>query len=224
MTDNATYASLAILHELNAREFRRKLGLFPGEVRYFVILANSIIGSENAKRVEETPEAVVKDGDEFVSKLLGMASPGDDAAFKEILETYLLETIKDELRYCCPNCMNFYPCLDLDNSSIGPLFKRRIQGEETTELREEIVMQINRALEGTPHIHTDSAQNLCAGFRHQYTAANISEVFNRYADIAAALAGSFGIDYRKIQQAIIPINMEFCEKSREQADSAAAEA
>ena len=212
------------MHELNAREFRRKLGLFPDAMRYFVVLANSIIGSENAKRVEETPEAVVKDGDEFVSKLLGMSSPGPDDAFREILEIFLVETIKDELRYCCPNCVNFFECLDLDNSSIGQLFQRRIQGEETVELREEIIMQIDRALKGTPHIHADSAQKLCNGFRHQYTAANISEVFNRYADIAAVLAGSFGIDYRKIQQAIIPINMEFYEKSREQENGAVAEA
>src|SRR3990172_3091363 len=103
MPDTKTYSSFAVLYELNNREFKRKLGLFPAELRYYVVLANSIIGAENAKRVEETPEAVVEDGREFVSKLLEVAAPEQDDAFRDILETYLIETMKDELRYCCPN-------------------------------------------------------------------------------------------------------------------------
>ena len=224
MTDNRTYASLAVMHELNAREFRRKLGLFPEEMRYYVILANSIIGAENAKRVEETPEAVVRDGDEFVTKLLGMAHPEQNAAFREILETYLVETMKDELRYSCPNCSNFEACLDLDHSSVGDLFSRRVGGEETDELRNEIVAQIDRALEGAPHIHAANTHVLCKGFTHQCTVSRIGEVFNRYADIAAGLQEAYGIDYRKIQQAMISINMDFIQKSAEQAGRGTSEA
>lgn len=70
--DKRTYSSYAVLCELNKREFERKLTSFPAELRYYVVLANSIIGFENAKRLEEIPNAVVKDAEEFVSKLLAM--------------------------------------------------------------------------------------------------------------------------------------------------------
>jgi hypothetical protein len=216
MTDDRTYSSYAVLYELNNREFKRKLGLFPAEMRYYVILANSIIGSENAKRLKETPEAVVADSQEFVSKLMGIAAPEQDDAFREVLETYLIETMRDELRYCCSNCAEFNRCIDIENLAVGTLFKRRADGEETDDLKKETALQIENALKRTPYLDADSAHKLCKDFRHQYTLSGIGEVFGRYSEIAAELRDSFGIDYKKIQQAMVVLNMEFFEKSGEQ--------
>ncbi|HYQ47627.1 MAG TPA: hypothetical protein VEP69_01050, partial [Thermodesulfovibrionales bacterium] len=70
MQDNRTYASYAVMCELNNREFRRRLVRFPDEQRYYVVLATGIVGAQNARRIEETPAAVVNDGDAFVGKLL----------------------------------------------------------------------------------------------------------------------------------------------------------
>lgn len=214
MSDNITYSSYAVLRELNNREFKRKLGLFPEELRYYVILANSIIGAENAKRVKEIPESVVENSKEFVSKLLAISSMDNNDSFSEILETYLIETLKDELRYCCSNCANFNKCLDIENLSVGLLFKKCAHGEETDELKKEIFLQVENALNSTPHVDTDMAHTLCNDFRHQYSSSNVGEVFGRYSDIALELQNSYGIDYKKIQQAIITINMDFFEKSR----------
>jgi hypothetical protein len=213
MSETRTYSLFAVSYELNKREFRRKLDLFPEEMRYYVILANSIIGSENAKRVAETPEAVVEDSREFVEKLLSLVSPGADDGFRGVAETYLIETMKDELRFSCPNCENFSKCLDLENLTVGLLFKRRANGEETEEIRREIALQVDRALKNTPYIDTDMAHELCKDFRHQYRASGVGDVFGRYSDIAAELHKSFGLDYGKIQKEMIGINMEFCEKS-----------
>jgi hypothetical protein len=214
MSKNGTYSFYAVSFELNRRIFRRRLGLFPEEMRYYVILANSIIGSENAIRVAETPEAVVEDSREFVEKLLSMVNPEADEGFREVAETYLIETLKDELRFCCPNCENFSGCLDLENLTVGRLFERRANGEETEEIRKEIALQVDQVLKKTPYIDTDVAHELCKDFRHQYRATGIGEVFSRYSDIAATLHKSFGLDYRKIQKEMIGINMEFCEKSK----------
>lgn len=219
MPDRNKYSSYAIMYELNNREFRKKLALFPEELRYYVILANSIIGAENAKRVAGTPEAVIKDGEEFVAKLLSMVDPEEDAAFREVLETYLVETMKDELRCCCSNCARFYECLDIGNLTVGGLFERRVNGEETEELKQEISRQIDAATSRTPYVDTDKAHLLCKDFRHQYSASCIGEVFGRYAEIAAAIQVSFGIDYRKIQQKMVLLNMEFCEKENARRDS-----
>lgn len=210
-----TYTSYAILYELNSREFRRKLALFPEEIRYYVILASGIIGAENARRVKEIPGKVVEDGNEFVSRLLDVGNPGEDETFRTVLESYLIETIKDELSHSCANCSSFSECLDMENLSVGELFRRRANGEETEELKREIEMQIEKALKGTPYIDTDSAHTLCPDFRHQYSVSDIGEVFGRYSDIAASLKESFGIDYRKIQAEMISINMEFFSKSNE---------
>ncbi|MBA4374318.1 MAG: hypothetical protein C0402_15815 [Thermodesulfovibrio sp.] len=213
MSDIRMYAVYAVLYELNKRELKRKLDLFPAEMHYSVVLANSIIGSENAKRVKETPEAAVQHGSEFVARMLEVAAPVSDSGqkevFREILETHLVETIKDELRCCCPNCAKFTACLDIGDLSLGRLFQRRVQGEETDELKNEIALEIEKALQSTPHIHTENASALCKDFRHQYTASGIGAVFSRYADIALGLQEAFGVDYRKIQQAMIQINMDF---------------
>ncbi len=213
MQKPSEYSSYAIMYELNKREFRKKLGLFPEDLRYYVILSNSIIGAENAKRVAGTPGAVIKDGEEFVGKLLSMLDPGENAAFKEILETYLIEAIKDELRFCCHNCVRFSECLDIENLTVGGLFQRRVHGEETEELKKEIFRQVEAALKRTPYINTDMAHRLCQDFVHQYSASGIGEVFGRYAGIACSLEGSYGIDYRKIQRKMVLLNMEFCEKT-----------
>ncbi|MCL5062527.1 MAG: hypothetical protein M0Z70_14980 [Nitrospiraceae bacterium] len=213
MSDNKTFSLYAILYELNEREFQRKLHMFPEDLRYYAILAGSIIGSENSKRIKEAPKGIIEDGEEFVSKLLELKSPEKDGVFREILETYLIETLKDELRFCCPNCLNFNKCLGIENLSVGELFKRRANGEETDEIKRDIKIQIENALQKTPHINTDEAHKLCKDFIHQYNTSNIGEVFGRYADIAAKLQNDYGIDYRKIQQQMVAINMEFYEKS-----------
>lgn len=215
MSDITSYSFYAVSYELNKRELRRKLGLFPEEMRYYVILANSIIGSENAKRVAGTPRAVIEESREFVGKLLSMVSPEDDEGFRKVAETYLVETMKDELRFCCPNCVNFPGCLDLENLAVGLLFRRRAEGEETDEIRKEIDLQVNEALRNTPYVDTDTAHELCADFRHQCRVSGIGEVFARYSEIAAELQRSFGLDYGKIQKEMIEINMDFCEKSKD---------
>lgn len=217
MTDKKVYSTYAVFCELNDREFRKRLDIYPAELRFYVVLANSIIGLENARRVEETPEAVVRDAEEFVSKLLAMANPGDDGAFRDVLETFLLETMKSELRYCCDNCANFNSCLDLGNSPVGDLFERRVNGEDTAMIREEIAFHVANALKNAPYLETDRAHILCRDFRHQYSDSNVGLVFGRYSDIAMELQNSFGIDYRKIQKAMIAINMEFCERGNEPA-------
>ena len=214
MSGTKTYSFFAVSYEINKREFRRKLDLFPEEMRYYVILANSLIGSENAKRVAETPPAVVEDGSEFTEKLLSLVKPGEDESFRRIVEVYLIETIKDELRFSCPNCEKFDKCLDLENLTVGLLFKRRAEGEDTEEIRKEIALQVDRALMNTPYIESDAAHELCKDFSHQYSTSAIGEVFGRYSDIALELSSSFGLDYGKIQKEMIEINMEFCEKSR----------
>lgn len=212
MQDNRTYASYAVMRELNSREFRKRLGRFPDEQRYHVVLATGIIGAENAKRIEETPTAIVDDGDAFVGKLLDVAGPEHEGQFRDVLETCLIETMNDELRYCCANCTNFHDCLDLDNTPVGELFRRRAEGEDTGEVRSACAQYIDQALQRTPYTDTDSAHIFCCNFRHQYPASAIGEVFNRYADIAAELQRTFGLDYRKIQGEMLRINMDFVEK------------
>ncbi|MDP2157962.1 MAG: hypothetical protein Q8K68_09670 [Nitrospirota bacterium] len=212
MKEDKTYSSYAVLHELSRREFRKKLDLFPAELRHYVILAAGIIGAENAKRIEETPAAVAKDGKDFAAELLDIVRPEQDDAFREVLETYLVETMKDELRFCCANCSNFDTCIDLDNLSVGLLFKERSEGQDSDELKKEMALQVDHALQETPYLETDSAHIHCKDFRHQYTASSIGDVFNRYADIAAELQLSQGIDYIKIQQEMISLNMDFYAK------------
>jgi hypothetical protein len=216
MSDNKTFSLYAILYEINEREFQKKLHMFPEDLRYYVILAGSIIGSENSKRIKETPEGIVEDAGEFVSKLLELKVPETDGAFREILEKYLIETLNDELRFCCQNCRNFNKCLEIENLSVGGLFKRRANGEETDEIKKDIKIQVENALQNTPYIDTDEAHKLCKDFIHQYSISNIGDVFGRYADIAVKLQNDFGIDYMKIQQQMVAINMHFYSKSAEQ--------
>lgn len=214
MSDKKTFAQLAVMYELNTRELKKKFALFPEELRYYGILAGSIIGAENAKRVRETPRAVVENSEGFVSKLLEMTGPDAGGTFTRVLETFLVETLKDELRFNCLNCRDFTRCLDIEHLPAGELFQRRVQGEETEALKKEISALIDSALEKTPHVHTDEAHLLCRDFVHNYSCTSVGEVFGRYAEIAAALRQDYGIDYAKIQQQMIDLNMQFCEKSR----------
>ncbi len=219
MSDIRMYAVYAVFYELNRRELRKKLDRYPAEMHYSVVLANSIIGSENAKRVKETPEAAVREGNEFVARMLEVAGPGSDSGpgqdegFAEVLETHLIETIQDELRCCCPNCVNFTTCLALEDLTLGRLFQRRVLGEETAEIKKEIALETEKTLGRTPYIDVDNAPDLCRDFRHQYAVSGIGEVFSRYADIAQGLREAFGLDYRRVQQAMILINMEFARKN-----------
>jgi len=216
MTDNSTYALLAILRELNEREFRKKLALFPEDLRYYVMLAGGIVGAEVSKRVQETPKAVVEKGRAFVSDMLSIANPGDNQAFKGILEAYLVATLKDELRFCCMNCRQLEKCLDIEHLPLGELFQRRVNGEDTEELKDALSAQIANALSGTPHLDVEDAHKRCGEFAHQYSASSIGEVFSRYSDIAATLQQKYGIDRGRVLHQMVSVNMEFCEKSKEQ--------
>ena len=209
MPDNKTFTLLAVLHEINNREFKNKLAAFPEDLHYFATLACSIIGAENSKRISETPEGVSKNSEEFVSNLLDMTNVGAEEKFRGVLETYLLDALKDELKSCCYNCLAFNKCLDIENLSVGDLFKRRVHGEETPQIREEISRQVSEAFMKTPYLCSDDAHLKCGDFSHQYNASSIGEVFGRYSDIAAGLHKQFGINYQHILQQMIGINMDF---------------
>ena len=215
MTDNKQYSLLAVLHEINRRELRNKLDLFPEDLRYYATVASSIVGAENAKRIRETPAGVSENSEEFVSKLLELTSFEDSDSFREVLENYLLGTLKDELKFCCLNCTLFDRCLDIENLPVGELFLRRVNGEETAEIREDISREVEKALRNTPYVATDEAHRLCKDFLHQYNVSNVGEVFGRYANIALSLQQQFGLDYKKFLQQMVSVNMTFFEKSSE---------
>jgi len=206
---------MAVLHEINRREFKKKLAGFPEDLHYFVTVASSIIGAENAKRIRETPAGVTENSEEFVAKLLEITSFEDNASFREVLETYLVETLKDELKFCCLNCMRLNSCLAVENLSVGELFLRRVHGEETKELRDAISCEVEKALQNTPYVASDEANRLCKDFIHQYNVSNVGEVFGRYADIAVALQSQYGLDYKKFLQDMVSVNMTFFEKCNE---------
>ena len=213
--DNRFYSQLAILHEINRRELKNRLALFPEDLRYYATVASSIVGAENAKRIRETPAGVTENSEEFVSKLLEITSFEDSDAFREVLGIYLFETLRGELAFCCLNCALFERCLDVQNLSVGELFQRRVKGEETVQLREDICREIEKALRNTPYVATDEAHRLCLDFVHQYNVSNVGEVFGRYADIAAALHRQYGLDYKKFLQQIVSLNMFFFEACNE---------
>ena len=213
--DNRLYSLLAILHEINRRDLKKKLALFPEDLHYYVTVASSIVGAENAKRIKETPAGVSENSEEFVSKLLEITSFEDSDAFREVLGTYLLETLKGELAFSCLNCALFEKCLDVENLSVGELFHRRVSGDETVELREAILREVDEALRNTPFVSTAEAHRLCSDFVHQYNVSNVGEVFGRYADIAASLQRQYGLDYRKFLRQIVSLNMSFFEACNE---------
>jgi hypothetical protein len=213
--DNSFYSLMAVLHEINRKELDNKLVLFPENLRCYVPAASGIVGSENARRIKETPAGVAKSSEEFVSKLLEVTSFEDTESFRTVLSTYLIATLKDELKFCCLNCLRFDKCLGIDDLSVGGLFRRRVQGEETRELRRDISREVEKALRNTPYIASDEAYRLCKDFNHQYNASNIGEVFGRYADIAVALQVQYGLDYKKFLQEIVSVNMTFFEKCHE---------
>ena len=215
MSDNKQYSLLAVLHEINRRELKNKLNLFPEDLRYYATVASGIVGAENAKRIRETPAGVSENSEEFVSKLLELTSFEDIDSFREVLGKYLIETLKDELKFCCLNCTFFDRCLDMENLSVGELFHRRVNGEETPDIRAEISREVEKALQKTPFVATDEAHRLCKDFLHQYNISNVGEVFGRYANIALSLQKQFGLDYKKFLQQMVSVNMTFFEKSSE---------
>ena len=221
MTDDKFYSLLAVLHEMNRRELRNKLDLFPEKLHYYVTVASSMIGAENAKRISETPSGVSENSEEFVSKLLEITSFEDSDSFREVLGTCLIETLKDELKFCCLNCRLFSACLaigDLPERSwlrLGELFFRRVQGEETAELRDDISRKVETALQNTPYVINDEAHRLCKDFIHQYHPSNVGKIFGRYTEIAATLQTQHGLDYKKFLQEIVSVNMAFFEKCNE---------
>lgn len=220
MNELQTYTLYAILHELNGREFRKKLDRYHQDQHFMVMLANSIIGSENARRIEETPRNVVQDSEAFVEKLVQITDHEKEDLFRQILQTHLIETVKDELSFSCPNCRNFLTCANIVNLNIGELFKQRVEGDETNELKKEIKSRVDIALENTPYLDSEEAHMKCNDFTHQYGLSGLGEVFRRYLDIAADLQKRFGIDYKSIQLRIIEINMDFERKVNETKGSA----
>jgi len=220
MSDNKQYALLAVLHEINRRELKNKLKLFPEDLRYYATVASGIVGTENAKRIRETPAGVSENSEEFVSKLLELTSFEDIDSFREVLGKYLIETLKDELKFCCLNCTFFDRCLDMENLSVGELFLRRVKGEETAKIRQDILREIEKALRNTPYVLTDEAHRLCRDFLHHYDVSNVGEVFGRYSSIALSLKKQFGLDYKKFLQQMVSVNMNFFEKSSEKKVSA----
>jgi hypothetical protein len=106
----------------------------------------------------------------------------------------------------------------MENLSVGELFLRRVNGEETAEIREDISLEIEKALQNTPHVATDEAHRLCKDFLHQYNVSNVGEVFGRYANIALSLQKQFGLDYKEFLQQMISVNMTFFEKFSEKKD------
>jgi hypothetical protein len=215
MSDNKQYSLLAVLHEINRRELKNKFNLFPEDLRYYATVASSIVGAENAKRIRETPAGVSENSEEFVSKLLELTSFEGIDSFREVLGKYLIETLKDELKFCCLNCTFFDRCLDMENLSVGELFLRRVNGEETAEIRQDISLEVEKALRNIPHVATDEAHRLCRDFLHQYDVSNVGEVFGRYSNIALSLQKQFGLDYKKFLQQMVSVNMSFFEKSSE---------
>jgi hypothetical protein len=211
---NKFYSLLAVLQEINRKELKKKLGLFPEELHYYVTAAIGIIGSENSKRMKETPEGVRENSEEFISKLLEFISIDESQLFSEALGTCLIQTLRDELKFCCVNCTNFEHCLEVDNLTVGNLFLKLTKGEETPEIREKIAREVEAALRKTPHFESEEADRLCDRFSHQYRAGNVGEIFGRYGDIALALYNRYGMDYRKFLQDTVSLNMEFMEKNR----------
>lgn len=209
-----TFSLLAVLKEINDREFRNRLHDFPEKFHYYAVLAAGIIGAENSKRISETPSGVAEQSDAFIENLLNVTPVDDDKAFRELLEVYIIKTLESELRFSCVNCRNFEQCLDAENLSVGQLFKKRVYGDETAETRKEITLQVEKALRNTPYTDSDDAHLLCDRFKHQYTASNIGDLFGRYASIASGLSEKFGIDYRAFQQQIIEINTSFLKKTK----------
>ncbi|MBF0505442.1 MAG: hypothetical protein HQL09_01280 [Nitrospirae bacterium] len=212
--DETTFSLLAVLKEINDREFRKRLQGFPEKLHYYVVLAAGIIGAENSKRISETPAGVAEQSDAFIEDLLKVTPVDDEKAFRELLEVYIIKTLESELRFCCVNCRNFEQCLDAENLSVGQVFKKRVYGDETAETRKEITLQVERALRNTPYTDSDDAHLLCDKFIHQYTASDTGEVFGRYASIASGLSEKFGIDYKAFQQQMIEINISFFKKSQ----------
>jgi len=215
MADDKFYSLLAVLHEINRRELRNKIALFPENLHYFVTLASSIIGAENAKRISETPAGVIENSEEFVSKLLEITGFEDGDSFREVLGICLIETLKDELKFCCLNCRLFNTCLDIGGLPVGELFFRRVQGEETAELRDDISRKVETALQNTPYVIGDEAHRLCKDFIHQYHPSNVGEIFGRYTEIAMTFQEQYGLEYKKFLQAIVSVNMAFFEKCNE---------
>lgn len=215
MSELQTYTFYAILHELNSRELRKRLEHYPQDQHFMVMLANSIIGSENARRIKETPDTVVADGEAFVEKLMQITEHEKEDLFRQILQDHLVETIIDELRFSCANCRNFHSCTNIVNLNIGELFRQRVEGDESEELKDEIRSRIAIAFENTPYIDSADAHRQCKDFGHQYHLSDLGDVFKRYLDIASGLEKRFGMDYKAIQQKIVVINMDFAGKMSE---------
>ncbi|MBN2653668.1 MAG: hypothetical protein JXR79_00935 [Nitrospirae bacterium] len=214
MSDKITFSELALLYELNKRTSAKRLASFPEELKYFVMLAMSIVGAENAKRINETPQAVVDDSEGFVSKLLSLADAKSDDRFRHVLESCLIESLKDELRFNCTNCLNFNRCIDINSLSVGELFMKRMGGDESESLRKEISIAVENALKNTPYAESEDAHKHCSRFEHNYSSTSVAEVFGRYAEIATELKHEYNLDYSEVQAAMLQLNMDFYEKSK----------
>lgn len=214
MSDKITFSELAVLYELNKRASIKRLAAFSDDQKYFVMLAMSIVGAQNAKRVKETPQAVVDDSEGFVSKLLSLADAKSDDRFRHVLQACLLESLRDELRFNCTNCLGFNQCLNIESLTVGELFMKRVNGDESEALRKEISIAVEDALRKTPFVDCDNAHHQCSRFEHNYSSSSVADVFGRYAEIAAELKHEYNINYSEVQAAMLQLNMDFFEKSK----------
>jgi len=214
MEDKIAFSELAMLYELNKRCSFKRLAAFSDDQKYFVMLAMSIVGAQNAKRVKETPQAVVDDSEGFVSKLLSLADAKSDDRFRHVLQACLLESLRDELRFNCTNCLNFNKCIGIESLSVGELFMKRVNGDESESLRKEISIAVEEALKKTPYAESEDAHKHCSRFEHNYSSSSVADVFGRYAEIAAELKHEYNINYSEVQAAMLQLNMDFYEKSK----------
>jgi len=113
---------MAILHEINKREFKKQALQISGGTPLFCNGGKQHHRSENAKRIRETPAGVTENSEAFVAKLLEITSFEESDAFREVLETCLVETLKDELKFCCLNCTRLNNCLDVEIFRSGNSF------------------------------------------------------------------------------------------------------
>lgn len=203
----------AVLHELNGRAFRERIGRFPEALRYYVILADALVGLENSRRIGETPSGVIGESEQFVEKLKGMVNPSDDETFGAILLSCVLDSLKGELAFSCLNCRGFGECLQPGQLPVGRLFDRRVKGDETRELREEISRQVDAALVKIPYFDDEAAHAHCERFRHSHSVASLAGLFKRYSEIAGRFAAQYAFDYGQFLGELAAINMEFARKS-----------
>jgi len=60
MSDNKQYSLLAVLHEINRRELKNKLNLFPEDLRYYATVASALSVQKTQKGSEKPLRVCLK--------------------------------------------------------------------------------------------------------------------------------------------------------------------